>query len=81
MHKFFFSIRTRDGLPIARLMISGRDMAEAERKLKQMYHHCEIISCESNHHSASTHRENPNANNLCLLFAKNESPSGKYPTL
>jgi hypothetical protein len=81
MHKFLFSIRTRDGLPIARLMISGRDQAEAERKLKQMYHHCEIVSCESGHQSASTHRVNNLAEGLCAMFAKPESPTGKYPTL
>lgn len=81
MHKFFFSIRTRDGLPIARLMISGRDRAEAERKLKQMYHHCEIVSCESGHHSANTHRVNQFAEGLCALFAKKESQTGKHPTL
>jgi hypothetical protein len=81
MHKFYFSIRTRDGLPVARLMILGRDRTEAERKLKQMYRHCEIISCESSHHSASTHRENQFAEGLGALFAKKESPTGKYPTI
>jgi hypothetical protein len=47
MQKFNFSIRTRDGMPIARLIILGKDQEEAERKLKQMYLHCEIISCKS----------------------------------
>jgi hypothetical protein len=47
MQKFNFSIKTRDGLPIARLIILGNDQDEAERKLKQMYLHCEIISCKS----------------------------------
>ncbi len=81
MHKFIFSIKTRDGLPISRLNITGRDRAEAERKLKQMYHHCEIISCESGNQSASTHRVNHLAEGLGALFAKKESPSGKYPSL
>lgn len=46
MQKFGFSIRTRDGHKIDNLLIAGRDQAEAERKVKQIYHHCEILSCE-----------------------------------
>ncbi|MBI2961717.1 MAG: hypothetical protein HYY28_15505 [Betaproteobacteria bacterium] len=41
--KFGFRIRTRQGLVVANLMIHGRDEADAERKLRQMYQHCEII--------------------------------------
>ncbi len=47
MQKYSFSIRTRDGLLIKRLMIAGRDQEDAERKLKQMYRHCEIVGSES----------------------------------
>jgi hypothetical protein len=43
VQKFDFSIRTRDGQLIRRLMIAGRDQEEAERKLKQMYRNCEIV--------------------------------------
>lgn len=43
MQKFDFSIRTRDGQLIRRLIIAGRDQEEAERKLKQMYRHCEVV--------------------------------------
>jgi len=41
--KFGFRIRTRHGLLVERLMIHGRDEADAERKLRQMYPHCEIL--------------------------------------
>lgn len=41
--KFGFRIRTRQGLVVGNLMIHGRDEADAERKLRQMYQHCEII--------------------------------------
>ena len=41
--KFGFRIRTRDGLVVEHLMIHGRDEADAERKLRQMYLHCEIV--------------------------------------
>lgn len=46
MLKFECSIRTRDGQKIENLLIGGRDQAEAERKLNQMYRYCEILRCE-----------------------------------
>ena len=41
--KFAFRIRTRHGLLVEHLMIHGRDEADADRKLRQMYPHCEIL--------------------------------------
>ena len=41
--KFRFRIRTRQGLVVEHLMIHGRDEADAERKLRQMYLYCEIL--------------------------------------
>ena len=41
--KFGFRIRTRHGLVVEHLMIHGRDEADAERKLRQIYMHCEIL--------------------------------------
>ena len=41
--KFGFRIRTRQGLIVEHLMIHGRDEADAERKLRQMYLHCEVL--------------------------------------
>jgi hypothetical protein len=41
--KFGFRIRTRHGLVVEHLMIHGRNEADAERKLRQMYLHCEIL--------------------------------------
>ena len=41
--KFGFRIRTRRGLLVERLMIHGRDEADAEKKLRQIYQHCEIL--------------------------------------
>lgn len=46
MLKYEFSIRTRGGQKIDSLLIAGRDQAEADRKLNQMYRYCEILSCE-----------------------------------
>lgn len=41
--KYGFRIRTRHGLTVERLTIPGRDEAEAERKLRQIYQHCEVL--------------------------------------
>ncbi len=43
--KFGFKIRTRSGLPVDNLVVHARDQVEAERKITQMYLHCEIIEC------------------------------------
>ncbi|MEW5889415.1 MAG: hypothetical protein AB1768_10275 [Pseudomonadota bacterium] len=41
--KYGFRIRTRAGLIVDNLKIAGRDAAEAERKLRQIYRDCEIL--------------------------------------
>lgn len=46
MLKFECSIKTRNGQKIENLLIGGRDQAEVERKLNQMYRYCEILRCE-----------------------------------
>lgn len=45
MTKYGFRIRTRVGLVVDNLLIQGRDESDAERKLRQMYHGCEILEC------------------------------------
>ena len=45
MVKFGFRIKTRGGMIVDSLMIAARDRAEAERKVNQIYHHCEILDC------------------------------------
>ncbi len=47
MQKFDFSILTRDGQKVESIVIAGKDEAEAERKLRQMYRYCEIVSCNA----------------------------------
>jgi hypothetical protein len=47
MLKFGFKIRTRGGMIVDNLMIPGRDQAEAERKLLQIYRYCEILEAKS----------------------------------
>jgi hypothetical protein len=41
--KYGFRIRTRSGLIVENLLIHGKDEADAERKLLQMYQHCKIL--------------------------------------
>ena len=52
--KYGFRIRTRVGLVVDNLMIHGRDEAEAQRKLRQMYRDCEIIECICRHGTVRT---------------------------
>ena len=47
MLKFDFSIRTRDGQKVESIQIHGHDLADAERKLFQMYRHCEVLNCRA----------------------------------
>ena len=47
--KYAFRIRTRDGLVVENLMIHGRDEADAQRKLSQMYRNCEVLECRVQH--------------------------------
>lgn len=46
MNKYGFKIRTRGGMVVENLMLQARDRAEAEHKLKQVYHHCEVLECQ-----------------------------------
>lgn len=45
MIKFGFKIKTRGGQIVENLVFAARDRAEAERKVTQIYHHCEILDC------------------------------------
>ena len=45
MLKFGFKIKTRSGTVVDNLLFAARDRADAERKVKQIYHSCEILDC------------------------------------
>ncbi|HXX12855.1 MAG TPA: hypothetical protein VEK05_15165 [Burkholderiales bacterium] len=47
MMKFGFKIRTRSGLVVDNLLIPGKDQADAERKLNQIYRNCEILETKT----------------------------------
>ncbi len=46
MNKYGFRIRTRSGGLVENLQVHAREQAEAEGKIKQIYHHCEILECQ-----------------------------------
>lgn len=46
MLKFYFSVQTQSGQKVENILIAGKDQADAERKLHQMYYHCEVTHCE-----------------------------------
>jgi hypothetical protein len=46
VNKYSFKIRTRGGMLVDSLQMQARDRADAERKINQIYHHCEIVECE-----------------------------------
>mgnify|MGYP001050759604 FL=1 len=45
MIRFGFQIRTKTGQRIDSISIIAATQPDAERRLRQMYHHCEIIDC------------------------------------
>lgn len=47
MTKYKFKIRARGGVVVDNLTIAGRDQADAERKLAQMYHGCQILEARA----------------------------------
>lgn len=50
MPKFDFSVTTRDGQKVESIQIFGKDMPDAERKLRQMYLNCQITRCTTVSH-------------------------------
>ncbi len=46
MQKFGFRIQTGAGMTVDGLVIQGIDQAQAEAKLRQMYHRCTILECK-----------------------------------
>jgi hypothetical protein len=45
MIRYGFSIRTRTGQRVENVSIMAGSQADAERRLRQMYQHCEIVEC------------------------------------
>jgi len=45
MVRYGFSIRTRHGQKVENIQIMAPTQGDAERRLRQMYHHCTIEDC------------------------------------
>jgi hypothetical protein len=55
MIRYGFNIKTRSGQRVDNICIMASCRDDAERRLRQMYHHCEIIAC----HSEAVRRSDP----------------------
>lgn len=67
--KYGFRIRTRVGFVVDKLMIHGRDHAEAQRKLRQIYRDCEILECVT-HNGAALGADAAARDGVMRLFAR-----------
>jgi len=45
--RFGFTIRTRSGQRVDNISIMAATRDDAERRLRQMYHMCEVITCRA----------------------------------
>jgi hypothetical protein len=66
--KFAIRIRTRGGLPVDNLVIHARDRHEAERRINQMYLHCEIVECREL--QSPVREEDMNFENIITLISR-----------
>lgn len=75
MQKFGFRIKTRSGLSVDNLVVQARDQTEAERKITQIYMHCQIIECKQ---LQSTNREETSdlEGIISLIAREDQNPSG-----
>lgn len=48
MIRFGFTIKTKHGQRVDNIQIMAASHADAERRLRQMYLHCEILECRQN---------------------------------
>lgn len=71
MLKFDFSLKTRDGHQIVNVQIHGKDLSDAERKLRQMYRHCEVLNCTTTDADKNTTRS-MDIEELLTLIAKQQ---------
>lgn len=70
MQKFDFSILTRDGQKVESIVIAGNDEAEAERKLRQMYRYCQIVSCNARDAGEGRNQQVMSVEDILSLISK-----------
>ena len=47
MIRYGFNIRTRHGQRVENILIMAATQSDAERRLRQMYHQCVIVDCQT----------------------------------
>jgi hypothetical protein len=47
MVRYGFNIKTRSGQRVDNICIMASSRDDAERRLRQMYHHCEVVACNT----------------------------------
>jgi len=70
MTKFGFKIRTRGGMVVDNLLIPGRDQADAEKKLMQIYRYCEIL--EAKPVQQRVHEESMDVEGIISLISRQD---------
>lgn len=70
MNKYGFRIRTRNGMLVENLQVHARDRAEAERKIRQIYHDCQIMDCQEI--APAVKGENIDLENMISLIGRQE---------
>ena len=74
MLKFGYKIRTRGGMVVDNLLVSARDRAEADRKIQQIYHHCEILDCHEAQATLKDDSRGLNLENAISLITREADP-------
>jgi hypothetical protein len=44
--RYGFNIRTKHGQRVENILIMAATQSDAERRLRQMYHQCQIVECQ-----------------------------------
>lgn len=70
MLKFDFSVLTKDGQRVESIVIAAQDQENAERKLRQMYRYCEIVSCVSKEDASSKVSQSMSVEDILTLISK-----------
>ena len=74
MNKYSFKIRTRGGMLVDSLQMHARDRADAERKINQIYHQCEIVECQEI--TPTVKKEGLDLDDVISLINKQDSGTG-----
>ncbi len=75
MTRYGFNIRTRSGQRVDNICIMAASRDDAERRLRQMYHHCQVVSCNSE----SVRRSDPLDIEGVISIISNDAPG--VPTI